>query len=302
MFHSYWNIFGFEDFEFDEDNELYKLVKLTINEPTSEHTVYIDDKEYREFSRELCDGVGLTVFGYYSKSIDGEDFIIEHCYPYADSLSDCNITCSELTIEQMSDKFAYLGMVDCIDMNMVLIFYAKSNKFIRIAASDLNISLEQSTVGLSALSLNGTVLLPMAKYNGVAEKNKRFRQDRRISLLERARRGDEDAIESLTIDEMETQQMLMARCMREDLLTIVETYFMPDGLENDKYSILGDIISVEELDCEIVNQSFYRMVVHTNDVNVTLIVNKKDLVGEPEIGRRFRGKVWLLGDIKDIIN
>ena len=32
-----------------------------------------------------------------------------------------------------------------------------------------------------------------------------------------------------------------------------------------------------------------------NDLNFDICINKKDLLGEPEVGRRFKGVVWLQG-------
>jgi hypothetical protein len=34
-----------------------------------------------------------------------------------------------------------------------------------------------------------------------------------------------------------------------------------------------------------------------NDLNFDICINEKDLMGSPEIGRRFKGTIWLQGKI-----
>jgi hypothetical protein len=37
------------------------------------------------------------------------------------------------------------------------------------------------------------------------------------------------------------------------------------------------------------------MTVDTNDLVYDVCINEKDLLGEPEIGRRFKGTIWMQG-------
>ena len=63
----------------------------------------------------------------------------------------------------------------------------------------------------------------------------------RNQLLAQARMGDEDAIESLTLEDMDTYTTISRRIHKEDVFSLVDTYFMPYGVECDQYSILGEI-------------------------------------------------------------
>lgn len=63
----------------------------------------------------------------------------------------------------------------------------------------------------------------------------------RNQLIEAARRGDEDAIESLTLEDMDTYTTISRRIQKEDVFSLVDTYFMPYGVECDQYSVLGEI-------------------------------------------------------------
>ena len=61
-------------------------------------------------------------------------------------------------------------------------------------------------------------------------------------MIAAARNGDEEAMENLTMEEMDTYSMISNRIVHEDILSIVDSYFMPYGIQCDQYSILGEII------------------------------------------------------------
>lgn len=110
-----------------------------------------------------------------------------------------------------------------------------------------------------------------------------------------ARKGDEAAIESLTLEDIDMYTMISRRVQDEDVFSIVETYFMPYGVECDQYHILGEIKSVQKIKNEYTEEKVWRMNLECNDMNFDVCINGKDLVGEPEVGRRFKGSVWLQG-------
>ena len=64
-------------------------------------------------------------------------------------------------------------------------------------------------------------------------------------MLQAARDGDEDAIENLTLEDMDTYTMISKRIENEDILSIVMSHFMPCGVECDQYNVMGDILNVE---------------------------------------------------------
>lgn len=67
----------------------------------------------------------------------------------------------------------------------------------------------------------------------------------RNHLIAAARDGDEDAIENLTLEDIDTYSLLSKRITHEDVLSIVDTYFMPYGIESDQYSVLGEIMGCD---------------------------------------------------------
>jgi hypothetical protein len=40
------------------------------------------------------------------------------------------------------------------------------------------------------------------------------------------------------------------------------------------------------------------MEIMCNDILFSVCINQKDLLGEPEVGRRFKGNIWMQGSVK----
>ena len=109
--------------------------------------------------------------------------------------------------------------------------------------------------------------------------------------------GDEDAIESLTLEDMDTYALLSQRVMKEDIFSIVKSTFMPFGIESDQYTVLGEIIDCVTMENKLTHEKLYGMKLLCNNIQVDVCINEKDLLGEPAIGRRFRGNVWMQGNL-----
>ena len=45
-------------------------------------------------------------------------------------------------------------------------------------------------------------------------------------------------------------------------------------------------------------EKIYIMTLECNNMVFTMAVNSGNLLGEPEVGRRFKGQIWLQGSIK----
>ena len=150
---------------------------------------------------------------------------------------------------------------------------------------------------LSGLSVDGCILLPMkqkkAKTLNTVDSDKKDRKQ----LIAEARDGDEGAMESLTMEDIDLYSSITRRIQNEDILSIVTTYFMPYGIESDQYSVLGDIIEFTEEKNIITNEKIYCIKVSCNDIIFSVCINKNDLIGEPMVGRRFKGNIWMQGSI-----
>ena len=88
-----------------------------------------------------------------------------------------------------------------------------------------------------------------------------------------------------------------ARLLHEDVFSIVDTYFMPYGAECDMYSIMGEILAVRTRRNPVTDNKIYHMKLNVNELKFDVCVPADSVMGEPEIGRRFKGTIWLQGYI-----
>ena len=116
-------------------------------------------------------------------------------------------------------------------------------------------------------------------------------------LLSAAKSGDPQAIESLTLDDIDTYSKVSRRLISEDVFTIVDTYIMPYGIECDRYSIMGEILAVRERINRMTGVRLYQMRLNVNELTFDVCFPSDYVMGEPEIGRRFLGTIWLQGYI-----
>ena len=153
-----------------------------------------------------------------------------------------------------------------------------------------------SSVNLFGFCSDGKVLLPIKKTLVEIESSKQRSQDRTL-LIEAAKRGDENAIDTLTTDEALLYSTLNDRIQTEDVYSIVDTLFMPYGMENDIYSIVGNILDIKEEENILTNEKILILKIECSDIELGIAIKKEDLQGEPTVGRRFKGNIWLHGKI-----
>ena len=94
-------------------------------------------------------------------------------------------------------------------------------------------------VTLSGLARGGKViLLPIKKDQDQVKADAEI-STARNRLIAAARNGDEEAMESLTMEDIDMYTMVSKRIQSEDVLSIVDSYFMPYGMECDQYNVMG---------------------------------------------------------------
>lgn len=142
----------------------------------------------------------------------------------------------------------------------------------------------------------GKILFPVEK-DKEAVKAERELTKNRNHLIAAARNGDEEAMESLTMEDMDTYSMISQRIVTDDIFSIVDSYFMPYGIECDQYSIMGEILDFMTFKNIITGEEICQLTLDCNDMQFDVCINKNDLLGEPKIGRRFKGIIWLQGQL-----
>lgn len=250
-----------------------------------------EGNEFAELSRTFADSVGILVRGFYDEN---DVFQIKYYVPF--SSFDGVSTQEQIDIEKHAEKESYAGVCDEVKLGVTLIFYLQNvAEFLSEYRTDIH---TKNVYGakLSALSVDGKILLPIQQK--VLEKEiAHNKQEKREKLIAEAREGNEEAIENLSIQELDTYSQLSKRIRKEDVFSIVTTSFMPYGIESDQYSILGEIKELEELTNSISGEKLYAMEVECNGLYFRVVINQNDLLGEPAVGRRFKGSIWMQGTV-----
>lgn len=56
-----------------------------------------------------------------------------------------------------------------------------------------------------------------------------------------------------------------------------------------------EILAIRERENTLTGERLYQMKLDVNELEFDVCVPKKEVLGEPEIGRRFKGEIWLQG-------
>lgn len=295
--HKYMRAIGFSTIE--NQKKLQELLtEVVINSDRRAITMNQEDVLLGEFCKDFATNMGIAVCGQFDED---EKFTYEYYYPY---LTGNGISSYEdVSVERHAEKDSYAGVCDEIKVGISLIFYLKNRiPYVKAQATG-KLPIRGTSLTLSGLSVSGTVLMPIYKDEEQIQRVKRESATRR-NLMAAARKGDEEAIETLTLEDMDMYTNISKRIHKEDVLSLVDTYFMPYGVECDQYAVLGEIQAVRIVANQVTGEQIYVLTICSNELTFDVAINIIDLFGEPEVGRRFRGVIWLQGNInfpEDII-
>ena len=288
--HSFLKSIGFRNLK--KKQEINALIQQVIDHP--DRKIISEDEEgsiHAELSCDFGEFIGIAVRGEY---IDDNRFEPEYFYPY---FHGSNISTYELVdIEKHAEKESYAGVCDEIKLGVTLIFYLQNvMDCINRRRSIGNRKINAPTV-LSALSEFGKIILPIKKEKPEAGNNSYTVE--RNNLIAAARDGDEEAIESLTLEDIDIYSMISRRIQNEDIMSIVNTSFMPYGIESDQYSILAEILDYHTIENHYTKEELVVLTLDCNKLIFDVCINRENLLGEPAIGRRFKGVIWMQGRVE----
>ncbi len=288
--HNYLRSIGFKNLK--NKNEIDLLIEDIIDHPDKK--IITEDSQgnvFAELSKEFGEFIGIAVRGFY---VGNDEFHIEYYFPY---FVGSGITTEErIEIEKRSDREAYAGVCDEMRIGVTLIFHLQNVLEYLQECRTKNAKRIVMNTTLSALSVKGKIILPVFKNENQIKSGEKYNNNRN-HLMAAARDGDEEAMESLTLEDIDTYSMISRRIMTEDILSIVDTYFMPYGIESDHYSILGEILDYYKIENRRTDERLYVLTLNSNNLVFDVCINEEDLFGEPAVGRRFKGIVWLQGKI-----
>lgn len=288
--HKFLRSIGFSGIK--TNKELNKLLNLTTS--LADTKMYAENGEdivAAEYYKEFGENMGLIVRGEYDEN---NDFQSSYYFPV---LKGYGITSTEdISIERQAEKEAYAGVCDDVKVGVTLIFYLQNMiPYIKYKNTNM-LPIRGTTLTLSALASQGTIMMPIVKNESDVARGKQVASNRN-RLIAQARSGDESAMESLTLEDMDTYTHISKKLRTEDVFTIVDTFFMPYGVECDQYSIMGEIQAVRTVINPYTEEKVYQMTLLCNELQFDVCINAEDLLGEPMEGRRFKGLVWMQGYI-----
>ena len=290
MAHKFLRSIGFSGVHTRKD--IKKILKLAVISPTEKQYVTLpDDSIAVEYRKDFSDSFGIAVCGEFSEEAD---FDYEFYYPYV--RGQYVSTTTEIELERLAENETFAGVFDDTRVGISIIFRLLNRlDYLKILMRD-DIHSVREPVTLSGLADSGTILLPIKKDKRQIIQGKKDTIERN-RLIADARAGDETAMETLTLKDIDMYSNISRKIMTDDVYTLVDTYVMPFGLECDMYSIMGEILGVKKEDNNLTGEEIYDLTLNCNDLVFDVCVNKADLIGEPMLGRRFKGNIWLTGKI-----
>jgi len=272
--------------------DLEKLVGQIMETPTEKCRLALTERISRiEMSRDFADRMGITIRGEYDEK---GFFHLESYFPYyrPEEIS----VREEVFINKRVDTDAYTGMCDDVRLGVSLIFYLQ-NSLPYLEQQERYDGMGRIVpVRLCALSSGGIILLGTAPEIKDPTGNAKD-LNRRTHLIKEARKGNQEAIDNLTIEDIDTFAMISRRAYKEDLYSLVENTFIPYGSESDNYSIVGTILGFRLVKNMYTGEDVYQLELSCNQVLFDICINAADLLGVPEAGRRFKGTIWMQGRI-----
>ena len=288
--HKFLRSIGFSALQNDRETEFY--LDRAIHEKY--RTAFVAAESGRvveQYQLPVAPSMGITVVGH--RDPDGM-FVRDYYFPYMHSYEGART--EEAGIERHTERETYAGIMEDFSSGITLIFYLCNSLEAR-QLKRMSVPIKPKQVFLTGMAVEGKIILPIEKR---VEDEEVFQQRKREQkrLFDAARAGDEDAIETLTETDMHIMSEINRRIEEEDLYSLVESSFMPTGVECDQYAILGEIISLRIKSNVYTQENVLDLKVQCNDAIFHVCMNEKDLLGVPAIGRRFKGTVWMQGEME----
>lgn len=285
----YIRALGFSEFDTKEKAEI--LVAKLVKDPTQKfvwdaHTDHPSIEYYREYGNEF----GLMVRGALNEK---EEFNVHSLLPYA--MGSYLTDIYEVDVVKLGNQDLYHGFCDELVSGTPISFFVQNLMDYKEAEQHKEVYI--NGIKLMAYCVEGTIILPIDKDDTdvlLEEEEEHIRKE----LLEEARKGSEEAMDILDDEAAEASKVLQERLKKEDILSVLEGFFVPAGEQDDIYSILGIIEKVEELVNRATNEEIFRLKVSCMSIPIDVFVNAMDVVGYPTVGMRFKGTSWVHGKIE----
>lgn len=253
--HRYLRAIGFSNLK--SRLQVNNLLAYVIHNADEKKYTSTNDMDimFAEYSMDFAENLGITVRGEFNEE---NQFVFDYYFPYSRGTQISSY--EDISIERHAEKESYAGICDDIKVGVSLIFYLQNViSYLKIKNAD-RLPIKGTSLILSALSVDGTILLPLEKRESDLKKTKK-ESINRSKLIAAARNGDEDAMESLTLEDIDTYTNISRKILKQDVFTLVDTYFMPYGVECDQYSVLGEIIDYQFVENKMTKEEICQMTI-----------------------------------------
>ena len=287
--HTFLRSIGFDSIKTKDQEKA--LVDWVLENPSRMSVVSLDREANLAMAEKDVNGhAGIAVVGEIGES---GGLVPEYYFPY---LSSTHISSTApLSYEKTAVRDGFSGMCEDDRLGLALIFDVKNVTDVVRDQQDLLLgSASFRRVMLSMLLRDATVVLPIGNRKKAPANSRRAFEKR---LNEAEEQGDLESVGQLAREEMLRYGRAIQRIRDTDILTVVESFFMPHGMESYSYYFLGEILSSALILNEITKERFYRMVIAVNGVEFTAAVSENDLQGVPAAGLRLKAKGMLMGEL-----
>ena len=295
--HAYLRSIGLTDDRITE-KDIEKLCDRVYEKYDHMESVRDEDTKatFLEFSKELGKGFGLKVLGMQ----DSFGFHRTSYYPYvvgSDEGSDGSVGIQK---KLMGD--AFIGVCNDGHVGAPLIFTLQNpGCYLRGLKEDPQHE-SRVTTSFSALAKWGRILLPTRNLeHRLMETSSGWAEDR-VETIQRAKMGDDEAMKELTVQNLELYGKAQDRIKDgEDILSVVDTYFIPYGMESDQYHILANIDRVREEHSSVTGEVVWKMLLNCGGLLFDACITDQDLEGLPLPGMRLKADIWMQGRINFLL-
>ena len=286
---NYFRALGFSTYT-REDHILPLLTDVHEN-PDYIECCDLKDTTFVTMEKDIMEDSGIGIFGSY----DAYDrFQIEYYYVYHKTKE---VSGKEVClIIHLNGKEAFQVTTDDTRLGVPLHYYLINTNGFFDAVNEAYDPNQALNYHLSALSLSGSILLPLLKDTETKKRSDSF-YDRRKEACDGARRGKPMAYDAFLGFEEALHQMTEKQSRMMDLYSIIDTSFIPVNEAEGDYKVLAEITDVKLHKNPITREECYLLSLKACDIPFELLINKMDLLGEPLVGRRFLGQIHLQGYI-----
>lgn len=255
---------------------------------------YQDDKVVIEYYKEYGESLFLLVRVALGEGEKQQPKVrVEECEAYVEASHILDV--QDLEIEDTQEDFIFYVVCEDVSTGMQIIFWLQNViEYLDCIEDD---AVDYNGVSLVGIASEGTIVLPIEKDDDYDEYEDIEREYLR-AILQRAKDGDQEALDILETEERMLNEELKERLREEDFLTIMDGYFLPATEIEATYAVLGTIMELEIRQNNKTKEKMYWMYLDINGLLLEVIINMSDLIGRPSVGMRFMGTCWVQGTVE----